>query len=151
MLELADVCGDGTEVLGEGIDLALAIGGLASAISTSAHPLHLDREDEVGILAREFDDMIERSVPLYPEVQLLYYRKDVFKAKNVAVPQTMEEWEAAAKKTSGADIPKSGANAVRVENAEGLGEVQAYNDICVCRELLCNAYGCWWHYYYCYC
>jgi multiple sugar transport system substrate-binding protein len=36
-------------------------------------------------------------VPLYPEVQLLYYRKDVFKAKNVAVPQTMEEWEAAAK------------------------------------------------------
>ena len=37
-------------------------------------------------------------VPLYPEVQLLYYRKDVFKAKNVAVPQTMEEWEAAAKK-----------------------------------------------------
>jgi multiple sugar transport system substrate-binding protein len=37
-------------------------------------------------------------VPLYPEVQLLYYRKDVFKAKNVAVPQTMEEWEEAAKK-----------------------------------------------------
>src|SRR5215831_2352798 len=27
--------------------------------------------------------------PLYPEVELLYYRKDVFKAKNVAVPQTM--------------------------------------------------------------
>src|SRR5215475_8834745 len=37
-------------------------------------------------------------VPLYPEVELLYYRKDVFKAKNVAVPQTMEEWEEAAKK-----------------------------------------------------
>src|SRR5260370_40508556 len=37
-------------------------------------------------------------VPLDPEVQLLYYRKDVFKAKNVAVPQTMEEWEEAAKK-----------------------------------------------------
>jgi multiple sugar transport system substrate-binding protein len=37
-------------------------------------------------------------VPLYPEVQLLYYRKDVFKAKNVAVPQTMEQWEEAAKK-----------------------------------------------------
>jgi multiple sugar transport system substrate-binding protein len=37
-------------------------------------------------------------VPLYPEVQLLYYRKDVFKAKNMAVPQTMEEWEEAAKK-----------------------------------------------------
>src|SRR5499433_4498246 len=36
--------------------------------------------------------------PLYPEVELLYYRKDVFKAKNVAVPQTMEEWEEAAKK-----------------------------------------------------
>jgi len=56
------------------------------------------------------------------------------------------------KKTSGADIPKSsGADAVRVENAESLGEVQAYNDICICRELLCNYNGCWWHYYYCYC
>jgi hypothetical protein len=54
-------------------------------------------------------------------------------------------------KASGAEIPKSGANAVKVENAESLGEVQAYGDICVCRELLCNAYGCWWHYYYCYC
>jgi len=55
-------------------------------------------------------------------------------------------------KTSGAEIPQSGsANAVRVENAESLGEVQAYNAICVCRELLCNNYGCWWHYYYCYC
>ncbi len=49
------------------------------------------------------------------------------------------------KKSSGADIPKSGgANAVKLENAESLGEVQAYSDICVCRELLCNAYGCWW-------
>jgi hypothetical protein len=56
------------------------------------------------------------------------------------------------KKTSGAEIPKSsGADAVKVENAESLGEVQAYSAICVCRELLCNAYGCWWHYYYCYC
>jgi hypothetical protein len=56
------------------------------------------------------------------------------------------------KKTAGADIPQSaGADAVRVENAEGLGEVQAYGDLCVCRELLCNNSGCWWHYYYCYC
>ena len=55
------------------------------------------------------------------------------------------------KKTEGAAIAKGGADAVRLENAESLGEVQAYNDICVCRELLCNAYGCWWHYYYCYC
>ena len=55
-------------------------------------------------------------------------------------------------KHGGSDIPKSeGADAVRVDNAEGLGEVQAYNAICVCRQLLCNAYGCWWHYYYCYC
>lgn len=55
-------------------------------------------------------------------------------------------------KTSGAEIPQSGgADAVKVENAESLGEVQAYAHICVCRELLCNAYGCWWHYYYCYC
>ena len=56
------------------------------------------------------------------------------------------------KKTSGSEIPKSGGkDAIRVENAESLGEVQAYGDICVCRELLCNAYGCWWHHYYCYC
>jgi hypothetical protein len=54
-------------------------------------------------------------------------------------------------KTAGAEISKAGANKVKVENAESLGEVQAYGDICVCRELLCNAYGCWWHYYYCYC
>jgi multiple sugar transport system substrate-binding protein len=37
-------------------------------------------------------------VPLYPEVQLLYYRTDVLKAKGVAVPQTMDELEAAARK-----------------------------------------------------
>src|SRR5499433_1188550 len=43
-------------------------------------------------------------VPLYPEVELLYYRKDVFKAKNVAVPQTMEEWEEAAKKLTGEQL-----------------------------------------------
>ena len=55
-------------------------------------------------------------------------------------------------KTGGTEIPQSGgANAVKVENAESLGEVQAYNAICVCRELLCNPYGCWWHYYYCIC
>lgn len=55
-------------------------------------------------------------------------------------------------KTAGANIPQSkGGNAMKVENAESLGEVQAYNDICICRELLCNPAGCWWHYYYCYC
>lgn len=56
-------------------------------------------------------------------------------------------------KHAGEEIPKSTAamSATRVDNAESLGEVQAYSDICVCRELLCNAYGCWWHYYYCYC
>jgi len=37
-------------------------------------------------------------VPLYPEVQLLYYRKDLLQAKGIAVPQTMDELEAAAKK-----------------------------------------------------
>ena len=56
-------------------------------------------------------------------------------------------------KPSGTDIPKStGAmSATKIDNAEGLGEVQAYNAVCVCRTLYCNAYGCWWHYYYCYC
>jgi len=52
---------------------------------------------------------------------------------------------------SGISKASSGVSATRVENAESLGEVQAYNDICVCRELLCNAWRCWWHYYYCYC
>ena len=37
-------------------------------------------------------------VPLYPEVQLLYYRKDILKSKGVAVPRTMEELEQAAQK-----------------------------------------------------
>jgi hypothetical protein len=56
-------------------------------------------------------------------------------------------------KAAGDEIPKSGADMspTRVENAESLGEVQAYNAVCVCRQLLCNAYGCWWNYYYCYC
>src|SRR6266496_2316253 len=56
-------------------------------------------------------------------------------------------------KATGNEIPKSNAamSATKVENAESLGEVQAYGDVCVCRQLLCNAYGCWWHYYYCYC
>lgn len=54
---------------------------------------------------------------------------------------------------SGGEIPKSDAamSPTKVENAEGLADVQAYGDICVCRRLVCNVYGCWWHYYYCYC
>jgi len=57
------------------------------------------------------------------------------------------------KVSASADIPKATPemSPTRLENAEGLAEVQAYSRICVCRELLCNAYGCWWHYYYCYC
>ena len=56
-------------------------------------------------------------------------------------------------KTPAGDLPKSTAamSAVKVDNAESLGEVQAYNAVCVCRQLYCNAYRCWWHYYYCYC
>ena len=39
-------------------------------------------------------------------------------------------------KTAGGTIPQSsGGNAMKVDNAESLGEVQAYNDICVCREV----------------
>lgn len=51
------------------------------------------------------------------------------------------------------DIPKATAamNPTKLENTESLGEVQAYNRICICRELYCNAWRCWWHYYYCYC
>ncbi len=51
------------------------------------------------------------------------------------------------------EVPKSDASMspTRVDNAEGLAEVQAYNGMCVCRKLICNAYGCSWHYYYCYC
>ena len=57
------------------------------------------------------------------------------------------------KKPSGTEIPSSAGamSAEKVENAESLGEVQAYSSICICRVLLCNAWRCWWHYYYCYC
>ena len=60
---------------------------------------------------------------------------------------------ASTQQPTGDQIPKSSGamSATRVDNAESLGEVQAYSDICVCRTLYCNAYGCWWHYYYCYC
>jgi hypothetical protein len=56
-------------------------------------------------------------------------------------------------KSEGAEIPNSTAamSPTRVENADGLAEVQAYNAICVCRQLWCNAYKCWWRYYYCHC
>jgi hypothetical protein len=54
---------------------------------------------------------------------------------------------------SGSDIPKSTAemSPTKVENAEGLAEVQAYSSLCICRQLYCNPWRCWWHYYYCYC
>lgn len=55
---------------------------------------------------------------------------------------------------AGESIPKSTAemSPAQLDNSGGLGEVQAYNAICVCREILCNHWGhCWWHYYYCYC
>src|SRR5258706_9662466 len=56
------------------------------------------------------------------------------------------------KKTAGAEIPQSsGADAVKLENAESLGEVQAYNDICVCRGLFCIVNDCWGLYSFCYC
>jgi hypothetical protein len=57
------------------------------------------------------------------------------------------------KKGATAGIPNASAemSPTKVENAESLGEVQAYSRICVCRELLCNPWRCWWHYYYCYC
>lgn len=56
-------------------------------------------------------------------------------------------------KEAGANIPKATPemNPSRLENTESLGEVQAYSHICVCRDLRCNAWRCWWHYYYCYC
>ena len=37
-------------------------------------------------------------VPLYPEVQLLYYNQDLFQAKGVKVPETLDEFTAAAEK-----------------------------------------------------
>ncbi|MCX5906606.1 MAG: sugar ABC transporter substrate-binding protein, partial [Deltaproteobacteria bacterium] len=37
-------------------------------------------------------------VPLYPEVQVLYYHKEKFKEKGIKVPQTFEEFAAAAEK-----------------------------------------------------
>jgi len=49
---------------------------------------------------------------------------------------------------------KEGAMSVTaIDNAEGLSseDVQAYSRICICRQLYCNAWRCWWHYYYCWC
>jgi hypothetical protein len=56
-------------------------------------------------------------------------------------------------KPTGSGIPKATAamSATKVENAESLGEVQAYGNVCICRVLLCNHWHCWWHYYYCWC
>jgi len=56
-------------------------------------------------------------------------------------------------KATASGIPKAtaGMSPTKVDNAESLGEVQAYSNICVCRQLFCNAWHCWWHYYYCYC
>jgi hypothetical protein len=56
-------------------------------------------------------------------------------------------------KPAGGIAKSEGAMGVmKIDNADALGEVQAYSDVCVCRELLCDGYGnCWWHYYYCYC
>ncbi len=56
-------------------------------------------------------------------------------------------------KKSGADIPRStGAmNPTKMSNAESLGEVESYSDICVYRQLSCNPYGCWWVYYWASC
>lgn len=50
-------------------------------------------------------------------------------------------------------IPKStpDMNPSKLEHAESLGDVQAYSSICICRTIWCNAWRCWWHYYYCYC
>lgn len=56
-------------------------------------------------------------------------------------------------KSESSEIPKASAemSPTKLENAEGLAEVQAYGSICICRQLWCNAYRCWWRYYYCYC
>ena len=56
-------------------------------------------------------------------------------------------------KSAASGIPKASAemSPTRVDNTDSLGEVQAYSRICICRELLCNPWRCWWHYYYCYC
>ena len=57
------------------------------------------------------------------------------------------------KAAGGSEIPKGtpAMSPTRLENAEGLAEVQAYSSICICRQLYCNPWRCWWHYYYCYC
>ena len=57
------------------------------------------------------------------------------------------------KEGGAAGIPQStdAMSATKLDNADSLGEVQAYGRICVCRQLYCNSWRCWWHYYYCYC
>ena len=57
------------------------------------------------------------------------------------------------KSHAGAEIPTASPamSPTKLENAESLAEVQAYHSICICRQLYCNPWHCWWHYYYCYC
>jgi len=50
------------------------------------------------------------------------------------------------KNPAGADNAKS-KDARSKENSNS----STGGSFCVCRQLLCNANGCWWHYYYCYC
>jgi|SRR4051812_12715828 hypothetical protein len=79
--------------------------------------------------------------------------EDVLKQYAVSGDKAAQMFPETKAASAGGSLPKStdAVSATRVENAESLGEVQAYNDVCVCRQLLCNAYSCWWHYYYCYC
>lgn len=56
-------------------------------------------------------------------------------------------------KPTGVSSNEGAMGVTSIENAEGLSseDVQAYHRVCVCRQLYCNAYTCWWHYYYCWC
>jgi hypothetical protein len=81
----------------------------------------------------------ENKVKVYdiPDSQLSQYEL----ASDKATQMFPEGSQGAVSKMSAAELKKP----------EGAGDVDAYAEWCVCRTLWCNAYGCWYEYYWCYC
>lgn len=88
----------------------------------------------------------ENKVELYdiPDADLQKYR-----VSGAQAAQMFPEKE----KPTGVVSNEGAMSVTAIDNAEGLSsdDVQAYHRICICRQLYCNAYTCWWHYYYCWC
>lgn len=79
-------------------------GYLADLTSKVAEDAEWDWKDyqDGPVQASTYEDKVT-GVPIITEREVLYYRKDLLKAAGLDVPKTMEELEAAAKKTASAD------------------------------------------------